>query len=291
MMAAKARSSRPVLAVLALAVVGGPALAEPVSFPGAQGTGYPWVEHVTADLVVPPGDRNKPAVVILHGSGGIDGRGAFHAAELHRRGFATLEVLMFAPGGRPREGHHVNLTHAYGALKYLAGHPGIDPANIMVMGFSFGANLALRAASAISREAFADDLGGLRFAGHAAFYPSCWTHARLQTNPRHPHYGAFNRLTGAPILILAGGQDDYGPPDDCPRFATMLRETAGAAIELEFYPEATHGWDGQTERERFIYDAMAFEGRGGKVRLTPNPDIAERSRQRAAEFFWASLTR
>lgn len=279
------------IALLGLAVAFAfPALAEPVSFPGARGTGFPWAELVSGDLVGPPGDNNnKSAVVILHGSGGIDGRGAFHAAELHRRGFTTLEVLMFAPGGRPREGHHVNLTHAYGALKYLAGRGDVDPTKIMVMGFSFGANLALRAASAISRGAFSDDLDGLRFAAHAAFYPSCWTHARLQTNPRHPQYGVFNRLTGAPILILAGGQDDYGPPEDCPRFVDLLKETAEARIELEFYPEATHGWDGQTGRERFIHDAMAFEGRGGKVRLTPNPDIAERSRQRMAAFFAGAI--
>ncbi|OAN56896.1 hypothetical protein A6A05_07970 [Magnetospirillum moscoviense] len=264
--------------------VGVPAFADPVGFPGAQGTGYPWVEQVTADLVVPPGDGKRPALVILHGSGGIDGRGAFHAAEMQRRGFATLEVLMFPPGGRPREGHHVNLTHAYGALKYLAGRDDIDPGRIAVMGFSFGANLAIRTASAPTREAFDDDLGGLRFAVHVAFYPTCWTHARLQTNPRHPQFGTFDRLTGAPVLILAGGQDDYGRPDDCARFARMLEDKPGARIDLEFYPQATHGWDGQTDRERFIYDAMAFEGRGGKVRLTPDPEIAERSRRRAADF-------
>jgi dienelactone hydrolase len=288
MMAAKARSFKAALSVLAVALAF-PAFAEPVEFHGARGSGFPWAEQVSADLVVPQGDGRRAAVVILHGSGGIDGRGAFHAVELHRRGLATLEVLMFAPGGRPREGHHVNLTHAYGALKYLAGRGDIESAQIMVMGFSFGANLALRAASAVSHDAFADDLGGLRFAGHAAFYPSCWTHARLQTNPRHPHFGAFNRLTGAPILILAGGQDDYGPPDDCPRFTEMLRKAPGARIELEFYPDATHGWDGQTGRERFIHDAMAFEGRGGRVRLTPDPQVAAHSRDRMAAFFTGIL--
>jgi uncharacterized protein len=47
-----------------------------------------------ATFVVPPKSAAVPAVVVLHGSGGVDGRGAYHAEALHRRGIATLEVDM-----------------------------------------------------------------------------------------------------------------------------------------------------------------------------------------------------
>jgi dienelactone hydrolase len=91
--------------------------------------------------VFPTGEEAKgqvPAVVILHGSGGIDGRGEFHAKPLNAAGIATLEVFMFTSGNRPRGGSRSNFTHMYGALNYLANRHDIDPQRIGVMGFSWG---------------------------------------------------------------------------------------------------------------------------------------------------------
>lgn len=39
-------------------------------------------------------------MLILHGSGGVDGRGAFYAQALQDAGIATLEITIFRPGGR-----------------------------------------------------------------------------------------------------------------------------------------------------------------------------------------------
>ena len=60
--------------------------------------------QVAGYLVLPTGEAKGrvPAVVILHGSGGIYGRGEFHAKALNAAGIATLEVLMFTSGNRPR---------------------------------------------------------------------------------------------------------------------------------------------------------------------------------------------
>src|SRR5262245_48787799 len=73
------------------------ALATEVSFPGAVAEGYPKIAEVAGYLVFPTGEAKGqvPAVVILHGSSGIDGRGEFHAEALNAAGIATLEVLMF----------------------------------------------------------------------------------------------------------------------------------------------------------------------------------------------------
>jgi dienelactone hydrolase len=116
------------------------ALATEVTFPGAAAEGYPNIAEVTGYLVFSTGEAKKqvPAVVILHGSGGIDGRGEFHAKALNAAGIATLEVLMFTSGNRPRDGSRSNFTHMYGALKYLANRPDIDPQRIGVTGFSWG---------------------------------------------------------------------------------------------------------------------------------------------------------
>ena len=92
---------------------------------------------VSATLEMPEtATRPVPAVVVLHGSGGIDGRGEFHAKALRKVGYATLEVFMFEPGNRFKEGHISTLTHDYGALAYLEGRRDIIPAKIGALGFS-----------------------------------------------------------------------------------------------------------------------------------------------------------
>jgi uncharacterized protein len=133
---------RYVIVLACLLIAAAEALATEVTFPGAVAEGYPKIAEVAGYLVFPTGEAKGqvPAVVILHGSGGIDGRGEFHAKALNAAGIATLEVLMFTSGNRPRDGSRSNFTHMYGALNYLANRPDIDPQRIGVMGFSWGAD-------------------------------------------------------------------------------------------------------------------------------------------------------
>ena len=48
--------------------------------------------------------------------------------------------------------------------------------------------------------------------------------------------------------------------------------------------KATHGRDIQ-ERARVFYEDSGALGRGGKVRMTPNREVAEDSRRTVVEFF------
>jgi hypothetical protein len=66
-----------------------------------------------------PLPTSKDTVLILHGSGGVDGRGAFYAKALQEAGIATLEITMFQPHGRPREGQKANMPHV--GLRHLTG--------------------------------------------------------------------------------------------------------------------------------------------------------------------------
>ena len=97
---------------------------------------------IPATLRVPFAGPGIPAVVIVHGSNGIDSRGPSYATELNKAGIATLEIDMWAPRGvvgaanRPR-GVPETLPDAYGAFKYLASLPGIDAKRIGIMGFSW----------------------------------------------------------------------------------------------------------------------------------------------------------
>jgi uncharacterized protein len=86
---------------------------------------------VAGRLMVPRGSKGKvPAVLIVHGANGPDNRGPLMAAVLTEAGIATLEIDMWAPRGlvvgaasRPPQVTE-GLPEAFGALKFLADHPG-----------------------------------------------------------------------------------------------------------------------------------------------------------------------
>ena len=84
-----------------------------------------------------------PAVVILHGSAGVDSRGDFYARGLNAAGVATLEIDMWeargvtGPQNRPRA-PILTFADAFAALGYLSAHPNVAPGRIGVLGFSWG---------------------------------------------------------------------------------------------------------------------------------------------------------
>lgn len=280
----------PAFALSALCLLSITARAETVTFPGArsaQPDTYPVAATVRGHLRLPDGRAAErlPAVVILHGSAGIDGRGEFHGAALRAAGFATLELDMFRAGERPREGSRMTMSHAYGALKFLASHPRIDPARIGAIGFSWGANMALRMSSADVRDAFAADLGGADFRAFVAFYPVCHLHMTILRRAEEAGAAAYRRFTGAPLWLAIGALDDYGDPAECGRFVETVAGRPGARLTFTLYPGATHGWDVPPTGNRTVFDPVAHGGRGGQVRMFHHPAVAEQSRTAVVAFF------
>lgn len=252
---------------------------EKVKFSGSNGEGYMKVDEAHAKLSFPITSIGKvPAVVVLHGSGGIDGRGAFHIEALNDAGIATLEVYMFAPGRRPKKGALWSLPFAYGALHYLINRPEIDEDRIGVMGFSFGAHMTILAATAKSKE----DLGkGKDFVAHAAFYPVCWGMLKWSKSREK----GSDRYTSAPILILEGELDDYSEPGTCERFIESVPSSFAAQFTHRFYPGAAHGWDLPLGVTRNFYSRHANMGKGGNVFMQRNESVAQESRRETIEFF------
>jgi uncharacterized protein len=237
---------------------------------------------VCAQLRVPDELTGKvPAVVIAHGSAGIDTRGSFYAAEINKAGIATLEIDMWAARGwlggitgRPL-GVPETLPDAYGALKFLSAQPHIDPQRIGILGFSWGGVVALLCATQPYTQLFTR--GALKFAAHVANYPVCWVYNQL------PGY-AFDSFTGAPVLIQAGDLDAYDNPDTCTNLVESLPAAARSFISLKMYKRATHAWD-RLETATAITDAYSHLGRGGEVPFVPNPEAAYESRSAAVLFF------
>jgi dienelactone hydrolase len=197
---------------------------------------------VHGTLFLPPGPHaphSLPAVVMLHGSSGVlAARELTYGKQLASMGIAVLVVDSF--GGRRDRGDSyierlLNITETmfvadgYAALADLAARPEIDPKRVVLVGFSYGAMAAMYALMADVADRMAP--AGLRFAGHVAFYGPCV--ARFDDR----------RTTGAPLLMLYGGDDQIVDSGRCAAFADDLR-AGGSRVEVVVYPGAVHQWDG-----------------------------------------------
>lgn len=249
-----------------------------VSFPSV-GASSPL--QIAAQLSLPTNVQGKvPAVVIAHGSGGVDSRGSFHAQALNAAGIATLEIDMWAArglsggaDGRPKAVSET-LPDAFGALKFLSAHPAIDASRIGMMGFSWGGVMTMLTATQ-KYAAMAEP--GQRFVAHAPFYPVCWVYNHV------PGY-EFGSLTGAPVFIQAGGADAYDNPDSCQQLIDSLAPADHGLLSLTVYPGATHGFD-RLEPAMSESDPYSHLGQGGVVDIIPSPDAAETARRAQVDFF------
>lgn len=248
-----------------------------VRFTATPQTGEPF--SVQGKLNLPAVARPMPAVILLHGSAGIDGRGAFHAKELNAAGIATFEIEMFAPGKRPAS-QRFTFPHAFGAFDYLLERPEIDAKRIATMGFSWGGGMSVMLAKTSIGVRSAKP--NQRLAAHVAFYPVCYAFTPGSTTKFQPLN--LGDLTGAPLLVLAGSKDDYDEePDSCQKMHAAIPDQLKDIVTVHIYPGATHGWDGPNSRT--FDDPVSHMGKGGRVSTIADPAVAQDSRARSVQFF------
>jgi len=225
--------------------------------------------------------KKIPAVVILHGSAGVDFRGDFYARALNTVGIATFEVDMWEARGINSVADRPPIPlftypDAFGALRFLSEHPNIDPDRIGIMGFSWGGVVTMASATKLYASQFG---GGLRFSAHVAHYPICFGY-----NSSIPGSEFFD-LTGAPLLIQIGEEDDYDN-GSAPCFALKdsLDPAEQSVVEVTSYEGAFHGWD-RLEVPITVDDPFSNLGVGGEVELVPDVDQAYESRKKVVRFF------
>ncbi|WP_310539844.1 dienelactone hydrolase family protein [Phenylobacterium sp.] len=251
-----------------------------VSFPTSAGLNV-------AGLLRTPREAGAPvcAVLICHGSDGVDGRGEYYAGALNAAGFATLEIDMWAArstsrgaAGRPRSPMET-LPDAFGALKFLGDQPEIDLARVGILGFSWGGVVSLLSDTKGRADPLRGDLAG--FAAHVAHYPVCYAYA---ADPRM----ALTDLTGAPILIQTGDIDTYDHPDAGEKLAAALAAQGTAPVRNITYAGAGHGFDRDLPTQT-INDPFAHNGAGGPVLMEFNKSAAEAARAEVVGFFTRAL--
>ncbi|MCY1231937.1 Dienelactone hydrolase family protein [compost metagenome] len=222
--------------------------------------------------------RALPVVVALHGCGGLlsphdpsaTGDGADASALLQQRyreyaqwltarGYAVLMPDSFSARGKPHGtctepidnrgiDDRTRRADALAALRWLGSQPGVDPARIVLLGWSNGAQAVLATVDA-SRPWPA---GTPQVERAVAFYPGCKRAVR-----QHDY-----RLR-TPILLMIGGADDWTPATRCAMLqSAVLARQPNARFRLEIYPGAHHGFDGTSELH-VRHDVPAAGNSGG----------------------------
>jgi dienelactone hydrolase len=257
---------------------------EPVTIPGAEISGWGKVDEVQARFGLPESPTSKaPAVLILHGSGGVDGRGAFYAKALQEAGVATLEIKMFPPNGRPQAGNQATMPHAAAALKWLAAQPNVNPQRLGVIGFSWGGSMSVLMSSELVQERMGKDVP--KPAAFVSFYPVCTNMTRNLVNPQRPFHNAHTRMSTAPMLIFVGTRDDMEEGERaCDALIAMWPPAAREQATVRYVEGATHGFD--VLRPAFQHhDNLARGGRGAMVSVNPSPKDAAEAREAVVSFF------
>ena len=218
-------------------------------------------------LTKPKGAGPFPAVVLLHSCLGLPAGRRSLGDMFAGWGYVALLVDDFTTRG-VKETCAVDfneaLPDAYGALAFLSRLPYVDPARIAAIGFSQGADTALKLAS--SRPAAASgSADSPQFKAAAAFYPPCDNEANARLEIQ--------------TLILVGAMDDVTPAADCVRLAA---KQPGSTVKLVVYPSARHGFD----NPEFGNGARLFG-----MWLAYDREAAERSRAELRNFLATRLTR
>ena len=188
-----------------------------------------------------------PAMVVLHGSGGISpGREMEYGRLLRENGIASIVVNYYAPRGITRETNYMlrvlsvtefdAVTDAYAALRLLATHPAIDGGRIGVMGFSYGGMATRFAMDERVREVLAPQHPG--FAAFVDYYGPCFQNLGTRAT------------NGAPLLTLRGTEDASNDLVACAKREDELR-TIGVEVEAHVYEGAGHAWEAETPRKLF----------------------------------------
>jgi dienelactone hydrolase len=240
------------------------------------------------------GRRRLPAVVILHGSGGVDARGDFYEAALNAAGIATLQIDMWeargVTGGATRPASPI-LTYpdAFSALSFLAQHPRIDANRIGVLGFSWGGVVSLASAEQMYAGMFG---AGRTFKAHVANYPVCYAfNNSIRVLPPAATLGLqFLHPTGAPMLIQVGSKDGYdNGARNCQALARSV-DPAQRFIHVLEYPGASHAWDRLmvpiTVSDMYANEGSFFStGKAPTVDFVPDVEDAYASREQVVRFF------
>jgi dienelactone hydrolase len=203
-----------------------------------------------------------PAVVLIHGSGGIGANSDAWARFLNAAGIAVFILDSFSARGivstvedQTQLDSVAMMYDAYRALDVLAAHRAIRPDRIAVMGFSKGAVAAVFSSATRFKTAYGS---ANTFVAHVGMYTPC--NARFEGD---------TKVSPTPIRLFHGVTDDYVSVVPCRSFVAELK-AAGADVSLTEFPDTWHLFDGpnvpsvfELKKAQTTRNCQIKEGPGG----------------------------
>ena len=241
-------------------------------------TAHPY--RVSGTLYLPENASGPfPAIVLIHGTTGVDQRNVLYRQPLLGAGIGVFEVdfktgIYRGSTDRPKPDNFVPM--AFAALKELRKLPTVDPNRIGIMGFSLGGNVALRTAMESNVQHWMGADKG--FVAYVMFYPVC-DHFTKEFE------GSGSQLTGGPMIIFYGTDDSFGEGKAVPGFKKLLASKYNFQLITVEYAGATHGFnlDGP---EMTLFDPAA---KGMRAHIKWDPEAAHDSVTKTVAFLRDNL--
>ncbi len=203
---------------------------EAVRYPTAAFPGGSSPVDITSEIYKPEGDGPFPAVILLHGSGGLRQHHRDWATKLVAWGYVAIVPDSFGPRGFGRISTETSkvlpatrVSDIMGAAELLKQKPYVQKERIALLGFSHGGWTIMAAVQ--SRYHLADF--GIR--GAIAYYPLCSARADGDIS--------------VPTLVLIGEADTWTPPGPCRELQASRNLKRPDLLRVEYYPGAYHSFD------------------------------------------------
>jgi Dienelactone hydrolase family len=173
---------------------------------------------LAGELRIPAGAGRLPAMILVHGSDGLNSAVERWAQELNQIGVAAFLLDCFSGRGITNtvgdqsQLHNLNMmVDAYKALEVLTQDPRLDANRIAIMGFSKGAFLAVYTSIERFRTLYGP-ANGSHFAAHIGLYTPCNVTYRDDDKSLVHRSACFTAsLTiGSPSARVAHTPIDYG---------------------------------------------------------------------------------
>ncbi len=211
--------------------------------------------NIVGHLFMPQSSGKVPAVLLMHGSGGIyDAMLDYWPKLLNAQGIAVFSLDRFGPRGvkstaedQSQVPFAADVADAFAALRLLASHPGIDAKRIAIMGFSRGGIASWRTAVETHRRR----TGARRFALRCA-HPGLFRRLR----GRFPPDRQIGRILQCARTLVARrcrrATRTVGP---CRDYSQSIAD-AGTPVVFVDFPGAYHKFDQDDQRRVFLRGAQ-----------------------------------
>lgn len=234
--------------------------------------------NISGELFLPQEIKGRvPAMIVVHGTGGVDDRTKYFSDNLPKFGVAVFTVdfksgIFSSPSDRPPIDSF--LPMGFAALDILRNNPYIDSKNIGIMGFSLGGALTTISSLQENKNKWiGKDKEGFKV--HVAYYPVCrYFLSKLESSSQ----------IKSPIKVYWGTKDSYGDGEHCPKLKERLLTISKSEVELESFEDGYHGFDGTVN---VTYNDPAAIG--GRATVMGNNIFAEKARKSSIDFIIKNL--